>query len=492
MEQKKKKQEDVLVVRDEKTGEISVVAGLDARGYPKRAQAKAEHSQEFLRFDRHGDAIDNFMRNFYRQCKEPTRFGFYRVAADTVEALLPVIKDLLKDPVANADLLAPHKVDTSAYQQAEEQQTTEEAKKENAETEAEGQQAAEEAKKENAETEAEEQQTTEEAKKENAETETEEQQAAEEVKRENAETETEEQLVAEEVKKENAETETEEQQVAEEVKRENAGTEAEEQQVAEEAKRENTEENYVEQKTDEKMEEMKQKNQEQQPQAAETQTAQGQQPAQEGQAQAKPEKPNLIADSDVDWKELEQFGVKRENLSEKDMKALMNYGKTRLVTVEPVLGGERYELQARLSLQKAEDGKLKLTPHFVRHEPRLDVPYNGYTFTDEDKQALKQTGNLGKLVNVADTKTGEMRLAYVSIDRLTNEIVDVPTNKVRIPNRIGLTELSKAEQEILRAGLALPKEVTLKGGRKFEAMLQVNADKRDVEFVPEHLWQGQS
>lgn len=402
MEQKKKKQEDVLVVRDEKTGEISVVAGLDARGYPKRAQAKAEHSQEFLRFDRHGDAIDNFMRNFYRQCKEPTRFGFYRVAADTVEALLPVIKDLLKDPVANADLLAPHKVDTSAYQQAEEQQTTEEAKKENAETE------------------------------------------------------------------------------------------TEEQQAAEEVKRENTEENNVEQKTDEKMEEMKQKNQEQQPQAAETQTAQGQQPAQEGQAQAKPEKPNLIADSDVDWKELELFGVKRENLSEKDMKALMNYGKTRLVTVEPVLGGERYELQARLSLQKAEDGKLKLTPHFVRHEPRLDVPYNGYTFTDEDKQALKQTGNLGKLVNVADTKTGEMRLAYVSIDRLTNEIVDVPTNKVRIPNRIGLTELSKAEQEILRAGLALPKEVTLKGGRKFEAMLQVNADKRDVEFVPEHLWQGQS
>ena len=438
MEQKKKKQEDVLVVRDEKTGEISVVAGLDARGYPKRAQAKAEHSQEFLRFDRHGDAIDNFMRNFYRQCKEPTRFGFYRVAADTVEALLPVIKDLLKDPVANADLLAPHKVDTSAYQQAEEQQTTEEAKKENAETE------------------------------------------------------TEEQQTAEEVKKENAETETEEQQAAEEAKKENGETEAEEQQVTEEVKRENTEENNVEQKTDEKMEEMKQKNQEQQPQAAETQTAQGQQPAQEGQAQAKPEKPNLIADSDVDWKELEQFGVKRENLSEKDMKALMNYGKTRLVTVEPVLGGERYELQARLSLQKAEDGKLKLTPHFVRHEPRLDVPYNGYTFTDEDKQALKQTGNLGKLVNVADTKTGEMRLAYVSIDRLTNEIVDVPTNKVRIPNRIGLTELSKAEQEILRAGLALPKEVTLKGGRKFEAMLQVNADKRDVEFVPEHLWQGQS
>ena len=438
MEQKKKKEEDVLVVRDEKTGEISVVAGLDGKGYPKRIPSKAEHSQEFLRFDRHGDAIDNFFRNFYRQCKEPTRFGFYRVAADMVEALLPVIKDLLRDPAANAELLAPHKVDTSAYQQAEEQQAAEEVKKENAETEAVEQQAAEEA------------------------------------------------------KRENAETETEEQQAAEEVKRENAETEAVEQQAAEEAKRENTEEDNVEQQTNEKIEEMKQENLEQQPQAAETQAVQGQEPAQDGQPQAKTQRPNLIADSDVDWKELEQFGVKRENLSEKDMKALMNYGKTRLVTVEPVLGGERYELQARLSLQKAEDGKLKLTPHFVRHEPRLDVPYNGYTFTDEDKQALKQTGNLGKLVNVADTKTGEMRLAYVSIDRLTNEIVDVPTNKVRIPNRIGLTELSKAEQEILRAGLALPKEVTLKGGRKFEAVLQVSAEKRDVEFVPEYLWQGQS
>ena len=528
MEQKKKKQEDVLVVRDEKTGEISVVAGLDAKGYPKRAQAKAEHSQEFLRFDRHGDAIDNFFKNFYRQCKEPTRFGFYRVAADMVEALLPVIKDLLKDPVANADLLAPHKVDTSAYQQAEEQQATEEAEKENAETEteeqqaeeevkkenaetetegqqaeeevkkenagteAEEQQAAEEAKKENAGTETEEQQTTEEAKKENAETETEEQQAEEEVKKENAGTETEEQQAAEEVKRENAETETEEQQTTEEAKKENAGTETEEQQAAEEAKRENTEENNVEQKTDEKMEKMKLKNQEQQPQAAESQAVQGQEPAQDGQPQAKTQRPNLIADGDVDWKELERFGVKKENLSEKDMKALMNYGKTNLVTVNPTFGGDSYEMQARLSFQKTEDGKMKLAPHFVRHEPRLDIPYNGYTFTDEDKKNLKQTGNLGRLVDVADTKTGEMRPSYISIDRLTNEIVDIPASKVRIPDRIGLTELLKPEQDILRAGLALPKEVMLKNGRKFEAVLQVSAEKRDVEFVPEHLWQGQS
>ena len=399
MEQKKKNEKDVLVVRDEKTGEISVVAGLDGKGYPKTAPAKAEHSQEFLRFDRHGDVIDNFFRNFYRQCKEPTRFGFYRVAADTVDAVLPVIKDLLKDPVANAEILSAHKVDTSEYQ------------KQAAETLAGGQPT-----------------ETEEAKKENAETETVEQQAAEK------------------------------------------------------AKKENTDENNVQQKTEETMEELKQEQ-------GGTPTEQVQEAAQE---QQRPEKPNLIADDQVDWTELRKCGIDREQLSEKDMKALMNYGKTGLVTVKPTFGYESYELQARLSFQKMEDGKLRLTPHFVRHEPRLDVPHNGYTFTDEDKKNLKRTGNLGKVVNVADTKTGEMRPSYISIDRLTNEIVDIPANKVRIPSKIGQSSLSKMEQDILRAGLVLPKEVTLKNGRKFEAMLQVNADKRDVEFVPGQPRQQQS
>ena len=359
MEQKKKNEKDVLVVRDEKTGEISVVAGLDGKGYPKTAPPKPEHSQDFLRFDRHGDVIDNFFRNFYRQCKEPTRFGFYRVAAETVDAVLPVIKDLLKDPLANADMLAPHKVDTAKYRQ---------------------------------------------------------------------------QAETENVKQENNDNEP--------IK---------------------------------KTEEMEQKKEEQK---------QNVQQPQEAEAQQKQEKPNLIADDQVDWAELRKCGIDREQLSEKDLKTLMNYGKTGLMTVKPNFGGDSYELQARLSFKKAEDGTLKLTPHFIRNEPRLDIPHRGYTFTDEDKKALKRTGNLGKVVNVADTKTGELRPSYISIDRLTNEVVDIPADKVRIPNKIGQTPLSKAEQDILRAGLVLPKEVTLKNGRKFEAMLQVNADKRDVEFVP--------
>ena len=56
---KKTTEKDVLIVRDEKTGEISVVAGLNADGSPKRTPAKAENAQSFLQFDRHGDVLDN-------------------------------------------------------------------------------------------------------------------------------------------------------------------------------------------------------------------------------------------------------------------------------------------------------------------------------------------------------------------------------------------------------------------------------------------------
>ena len=55
---KKTDEKDVLIVRDEKTGEISVVAGLNADGSPKRTPAKAENARSFLQFDRHGDVLD--------------------------------------------------------------------------------------------------------------------------------------------------------------------------------------------------------------------------------------------------------------------------------------------------------------------------------------------------------------------------------------------------------------------------------------------------
>ena len=104
-------------------------------------------------------------------------------------------------------------------------------------------------------------------------------------------------------------------------------------------------------------------------------------------------------------------------------------------------------IQARLSFRKDDNDQLQLVPHFVRNEPKLDVAYKGYTFTPEDKKNLLQNGNLGKVVDFPDKNTGELRPHFISIDRLTNEIVDIPTNKVRIPDTIGKTPLPRTIRE---------------------------------------------
>ncbi len=345
---KKKDEKDVLVVRDEKTGEISVVAGLNADGSPKRIPAKAENAQSFLQFDRHGDVLDNFFRNFFRQCREPSRFGFYRVAADQADKLLEVIKDLLKDPDGNKEMLAPHKVDTSGY-----------------------------------------------------------------------------------------EKKVQEEQSAEK-------QEQPEQKQDDEPK---------------KQEEMEQKNEQNQESPQQTQGNRGYQP---------------IDESKINWQKLEEkWGVKRDDLEKSgDLNRMLNYGKSDLVRVSPNFGGEAFELDARLSFKKDGEGNVSLVPHFIRKEQKLD-DYKEHKFSDDDRKNLRETGNLGRVVDLVDRETGEIIPSFVSIDRKTNEITDVSASKVRIPERIGKTEITKQDKLIER-----------KDGRKFVTTLQVNVEQRGVEFVP--------
>ena len=382
MGQKKKSDEqDVLVVRDEKTGEISVVAGLSRDGTPKRAPTKAENTPDFLRFDRNSDLMDSFFRNFFRQCKEPSRFGFYRIAADQVENLLGVMKELLKDPEANKEILSAHKVDTSNYEK--------EAKQ--------------------------------------------------------------------------SEGQAKETASSDDASKTQANTEKE---------------NVSSEQTNEKENDMEQKPE---------QTATGQ------KSQTAPDaKQNLISGNDVNLQELgAKYGIDFNSMNEKDMKALLNYGKTGLVIVKPTFGGEQIEIQARLSFRKDDNDQLQLVPHFVRNEPKLDVAYKGYTFTPEDKKNLLQNGNLGKVVDFPDKNTGELRPHFISIDRLTNEIVDIPTNKVRIPDTIGKTPITKDDKRVLYSGVPLRKEIELANGRKFTPLLQVNVEQRGVEFVPGSTRQAQ-
>lgn len=132
---------------------------------------------------------------------------------------------------------------------------------------------------------------------------------------------------------------------------------------------------------------------------------------------------------------------------------MLHYGKSDLVKVKPTFGGESFELDARLSFKKDGEGNVSLVPHFIRKEQKLDE-YKEHKFSDDDRKNLREMGNLGRVVDIVDRETGEIIPSYISIDRKTNEITDIPANKVRIPERIGKTEITKQEQDMLRARTA--------------------------------------
>lgn len=394
MAEKKKKEEEVLLVRDEKTGEISVVTGLNKDGTPKRTPANQKHAQDFLRFDRNGDALTTFLTNFYRQCKEPNRFGFYRVAVDGMEKVMEVLKDFLKDPETYKDLLAPHKVDTSAYEQqvAQEQENQEQ---EQGEVQEQGE----------AQEEDEEQQTQGES-----------------------------------------ETPTEE-QVAEGEKVTNEEPDATQEQQADVA----------------------------------------------GQAQAENAPAPQLDENGFNWAALEQqWGISLQELTDsKELNNLNKNGLSNLITIHPEIAGQRYEIQARLEVKTMPDGSKNFEPHFIQKEPKLDMPYKDIEFTDADRKSLQENGNLGRVVEIVDKETGEIIPSYISIDRQTNEITDIPVSDIKIPQKIGKTEFAKAEQDLLAAGLPLKKEIELNNKQKFTATLQVNVQYKGVEFVPKNKSLGQ-
>lgn len=358
---KKTDEKDILLVRDEKTGKLGVVGELHSDGSPRTVPPKAEHAHDFMTFDRHGDALDNFFKNFFRQYKEPSRFGFYRIAADQADKLLDVMKELLKDPLANAELLAPHKVNTSGYEL----------------------------------------------------------------------------LIGDGMK--------------------------------------------IKNQTEQEMEKKMEQNNGQPENGQETQTErQGYQP---------------IDESKIDWNKFEaQYGLTRDDLvASKSLEKMLNFRKSEPLTVKVEVLGEKQELGARLELKRMPDGSVDIVPDFVRKEPRLDEPHKGYTFTDEDKKNLRQTGNLGRVVDLVDEKTGEIKPSFVSIDRFTNKIEDVPVNRVRITDKIGKTEINANEQNLLKSGGLVRKEIELANGRKFQTILQVSATDKSVEFVPRtaRIWQGE-
>ena len=186
----------------------------------------------------------------------------------------------------------------------------------------------------------------------------------------------------------------------------------------------------------------------------------------------------------VDWKMLDSLGLPRERLEQGgELEKLLNWQKSNLLTIAIPMGDTTIYTDARLAFRTDDNGNIGLAIHPLRKEPQLDFPYMGYKFSPEEKEQLLTTGNLGKTIEVTP-KNGEPFSAYVSIDPQTNEIIALRADRVNIPKEIKGVTLSDAQYKELVEGKAVKVEgMTAKSGKTFDATLQVNAERKGIEFI---------
>ena len=194
-----------------------------------------------------------------------------------------------------------------------------------------------------------------------------------------------------------------------------------------------------------------------------------------------------IDESKIDWKQLDDLGLTRERLEQSgELAKMLNWQKSNLITITVPIGDTTIYTDARLAFRTDGEGNIGLAIHPLRKEPQLDFPYLGHKFSSEEKEQLLATGNLGKTIEITP-KNGEPFAAYVSIDPQTNELIALRADRVAIPKEIKGVTLSDAQYKDLVEGKAVRVAgMTAKSGKSFDAILQVNAEKKGIEFIFEN------
>ena len=201
----------------------------------------------------------------------------------------------------------------------------------------------------------------------------------------------------------------------------------------------------------------------------------------------KQKKATAIDESKIDWKQLDNLGLTRERLEQSgELAKMLNWQKSNLVTIAIPMGDTTIYTDARLAFRTDGEGNIGLAVHPLRKEPQLDFPYMGHKFSPNEKEQLLTTGNLGKTIEITP-KNGEPFAAYVSIDPQTNELIALRADRVNIPKEIKGVTLTDAQYKDLVEGKAVKVEgMTAKSGKPFNATLQVNAEKKGIEFIFEN------
>lgn len=110
MEQTPEKDE-VLIARNNETGQVGAVVGQNPDGTPKMADVKSTPLSELVKFTKGQNPLEAFTANFMRQAKNPTTFGIFKMSAEDYEALGEPMAEMLNDPETNKAMLDKYRVE---------------------------------------------------------------------------------------------------------------------------------------------------------------------------------------------------------------------------------------------------------------------------------------------------------------------------------------------------------------------------------------------
>ncbi|WP_338877311.1 DUF3945 domain-containing protein (plasmid) [Spirosoma sp. SC4-14] len=182
---------------------------------------------------------------------------------------------------------------------------------------------------------------------------------------------------------------------------------------------------------------------------------------------------------------LEKMGITREIMVETgNLDRLLKGEKTGLIDFKSEYNGQETLLRGKIYLVKHGE---EVIPYFQTVKQTLQVPDQkwGYSFSQDDKETLKQKGELGKLVELEELKTKQKFKAYIGVDQETNSLTAWRADRVYIPMQIKGVTLSKEQQETLQQGGAIRLTgLTSENGQKYEADIQLSAGKRSLSFTP--------
>ncbi|KGN69842.1 hypothetical protein HR09_03990 [Porphyromonas gulae] len=322
---------DILLVFDKEKKTINAVKGIDENGELQTVPPKQEHNNDFLKVDKQGNALENFLKNFFNQLKDPTRFSFFKVAPEDTERTVKIIQENIKNPTPAAD---------------------------------------------------------------------------------------------------------------------------------------------------EMLDEIRIEPKEPKPEVSKESTTQEQKPADTNKYFIDPNK--------INWDDLKNLGITKEQLEKSKAlePMLRGYKSPSTFPIEANFGSMVMKTDARLSFRPDSEGNVVLAIHGIRKEPELDRPFFGHQFTDEDKKNLRETGNMGRIVDVKNYRTGELVPSFISIDKQTNELVSMKASSLKLPDEIKGVKLDEKQKAALMEGKAVFLENMISAKNKpFSAFVQVNAEKRSLEFI---------